>query len=300
MKIIIAGGSGFLGTALVEALAKSQNEIVVLTRGNSRGNGNVRWINWDGFTDGSWITEFPGVDVLINLTGKNVNCRYNEQNRNEILRSRTDSVLALSRGLAKAGIKVPLWIQASSATIYRHAEDRPMTEVDGEIGEGFSVEVCTSWESAFAEVKEAERKIVMRTGIVLGKTGGAWPRLSNLARFGFGGRMGNGNQYVSWLHETDFVKITEWFIKSKSATGIYNCVAPEPVTNRNFMDLIASCSGSPVRLPSPEWLLRIGAFAIGTETELILKSRWVMPGRLQQEGFEFNFPKLQSAISNLF
>jgi uncharacterized protein len=300
MKILIAGGSGFLGTALIQSFLAKGYELVVLTRGRSRAERNVRWVNWDGATLGKWIEELTGVDVLINLTGKNVNCRYNERNKSEILRSRTDSVYALSRGIAQAGMNVPLWIQASSATIYRHAEDRPMTESDGDLSNGFSVSVCKAWEEAFAEVKEAERKVVMRTAIVLGRNGGAWPLLKRLAKFGLGGRMGKGSQYVSWLHIGDFIKMVEWFINEKHSHGIYNCTAPEPLPNREFMQRMSIGSSALIDIPTPEWLLRIGAFAIGTETELILKSRWILPVRLKEEGFKFAFPDLDSALSNLF
>ncbi len=299
MKILIAGGTGFLGTALVKSFIAKGDHVVVLTRGRTHRAGNARWLNWDGSTVGSWINELDGVDVLINLTGKNVNCRYSDGNKSEILRSRTDSVRILSMALAQRQMEVPLWIQASSATIYRHAEDRPMTEHDGEIGSGFSVDVCQTWEAAFAAVREAKRKVVMRTAIVLGNDGGAWPLLRRLAMFGCGGQMGNGSQYVSWLHVSDFIRITEWLISEPAAQGTYNCSAPEPVTNRDFMGRVARLVNAPIRIPSPVWVLRIGASVIGTETELILKSRWVLPKRLEAEGFRFGFPDLNNALANL-
>lgn len=299
MKILIAGGTGFLGKALTDFFIRKGHHVVVLTRGQSGHKGNVRWLTWDGTTIGSWADELYDVEALINLTGKNVNCRYNESNKKEILRSRTDSVHVLSTALAQRKLQVPVWIQASSATIYRHAEDRPMTERDGEAGSGFSVDVCQAWEAAFRDVKEAKRKVVMRTAIVLGNEGGAWPLLRKLARFGCGGPMGSGRQYISWLHVSDFIKITEWLINEPTAQGTYNCSSPDPVTNYEFMNRVARIVRNPIRIPSPEWLLRIGALFIGTETELILKSRWVLPERLQDEGFQFEYPNLNTALSNL-
>lgn len=299
MKILIAGGSGFLGRALIDHFSNRGFEIVALTRGKQRHEKGVSWINWDSANLGGWISELRGIDVIINLTGKNVNCRYHEKNRLEILRSRTDSVKTISRGLAQAGVTVPLWLQASSATIYRHAEDRPMTEHNGEEGTGFSVEVCRAWESAFDKVQNAGRKILMRTGIVLGRDGGAWPVLRRLASLGLGGPMGKGSQYVSWLHVTDFVRMIEWFINNQSARGVYNCTSPGPLPNRDLMQHISERCGRLLRLRSPEWLLQAGARVIGTETELILKSRWVVPARLVDEGFQFSYTSIDKALIDL-
>lgn len=299
MKIVIAGGSGFLGSALTKFYNIKGHNVVVLTRGKAHQHDNVRWVRWDGVNEGDWVEELRDADVLINLAGKNVSCRYNEENKNEILRSRVDSVRVLSKGLSRWSRRVPLWIQASSATIYRHAEDRPMTEADGEVGDGFSVEVCRAWEAAFEDVREADRKIVMRTSIVLGEDDGAFPRLVRLSRFGLGGKMGDGNQYVSWLHINDFTRMIIWFIQNENACGTYNCTAPRPLTNRELMTRIARKTSPLLRLPGPVWILRLGAILIGTETELVLKSRWVLPRRLEQEGFTFGHPNIEDALESL-
>jgi uncharacterized protein len=299
MKIVLAGGSGYLGKSLVQHLNRDHS-IIVLTRGKTCVKENVAMVHWDGRTSGPWVNELDGADVLINLTGKNVNCRYNEKNKAEIMRSRIDSVTALANAMKALKRPIPLWIQSSSATIYRHAEDKAMTEREGEIGTGFSVDVCKAWEKSFLDVKLAHtRKVILRTGIVFGKGDSAFARLRTLARFGLGGSMGNGEQRISWIHELDFVRAISWIMQTPSASGIYNCTAPFPEKNKRLMQMIADELHTPIRVPSPEWLLKVGAVMIGTETELILKSRWVIPERLQQEGFVFKFPHAAKAVANL-
>ncbi len=243
----------------------------------------------------SWV-------ALINLAGKNVNCRYNEKNKKEIFDSRTNSIRVLSEAIATCIEAPKLWIQSASATIYRHAEDRPMTEEDGEIGTGFSVEVCKRWEKDFWKYTDQFkdiRKIILRISLVLGKEEGVFPRLKNLVRFGLGGIQGNGKQWSSWIHEEDVVKIIEFVSDHSEINGILNCTSPFPVKNKELMAIIRKCYGMPIGLPSPKWLLEMGAVIIGTETELILKSRWVLPDKLLKLGFQFQYPEISSAIDNL-
>lgn len=300
MKIIIAGGSGFLGASICAHFRSKGHHIVVLTRGKTRTEDCIRYVQWDGKSIGPWVAEFANADVLINLTGKNVNCRYNARNKDEILRSRIDSVKVLAEAISTTGECLPLWIQSSSATIYRHAEDRPMTEAKGEFGRGFSVDVCCNWEKAFDHLHlPGTRKVILRTGIVFGRTDGAFTRMRNLVRYGLGGKMGNGTQYISWIHERDFIRIVLWIISNPSRMGIYNCTAPAPIQNEACMQALREAYRAPLGLPSPEWLLKCGAWLIGTETELILKSRWVLPERLQQEGFVFTFPDFRKALTDL-
>jgi hypothetical protein len=193
-----------------------------------------------------------------------------------------------------------LWINVTSATIYRHAEDRPQDEETGEIGYGFSIDVCRIWEETFFRTNTPNtRKVALRMGIVLGRTDAAFPRLLNLVKVGLGGPQGDGQQYVSWAHEQDAAKCTEWILLHTELTGVVNCTAPEPVKNKELMKSIRKAYGVPFGLPAPAWMLDFGARLIGTETELILKSRWVLPKRLLDSGYTFLFPKLDYAVKDI-
>lgn len=301
-KIILAGGTGQIGQALCRFYKNTSHEIIVLSRTVEKQENNIRYLLWDGKTAGQWAKELEGADILINLAGKNVNCRYTEKNKKIIFDSRTNSIEALTQAAGYCKVPPKLWIQCASATIYRHAEDRPMTEENGEVGEGFSVEVCKKWEGTFW--KETEqfrdmRRIILRTSLVLGKTEGVFPRLRNLTRFGLGGKQGNGTQWVSWVHEDDVSAMIDWLSEHPEVSGILNCTAPEPIQNKEFMSIIRKAYKMPIGLPSPEWLLELGAIIIGTETELILKSRWVLPDRLLKAGFQFKYPDVKSAIDQI-
>lgn len=301
-KIVLAGGTGQIGTALIKHFKDSTDEIIILSRGSERQEGNLHYLNWDGKSVGPWMKEIDDADILINLVGKNVNCRYTEKNKKEIFDSRTNSTKVLAQAVAACKNAPKLWMQSASATIYRHAEDRPMSEEDLEIGEGFSVEVCKKWEKTFLEETEQfknMRKVILRTSLVLGKKEGVFPRLKNLTLVGLGGRQGNGRQWVSWIHEEDVVGLIEWIADHKKINGIINCTAPFPVKNAEFMDAMRKSYKMPIGLPSPEWLLEIGAVVIGTETELILKSRWVLPTKLLKSGYQFKYPQINQAINNI-
>lgn len=301
MKIVLAGGSGFLGKIFIDAFKASAESIVVLTRGRNSIEGNVMHIHWDGKTLGSWAASLEGTDVLINLSGKNVNCRYTEANKSEILHSRLDSTKILGRAIEDMNRPPRLWIQSSSATIYRHSEDKLMDEKTGECGNSFSEQVCLQWEGMFnRQILPHTRKVVLRIGIVLGLSDSAIPRLVTLARMGLGGAQGSGRQFVSGIHEKDVVNIIRWIIATPGAMGVYNAVSPQPLTNRAFMQTLRKVMKVPVGLPIPAWLLSAGAGLIGTETELILKSRKVYPQRLLDEGFVFEFPDLKSALEDLW
>ncbi len=301
-KIVLAGGTGQLGTAICNYFSDKADDIVILSRKPAAPSGNIRTLVWDGKTAGEWYKELNSADLLVNLAGKNVNCRYNEKNKREIFDSRTNSIVALSDAAKKCTVPPKLWIQCASATIYRHAEDRPMTEADGEPGQGFSVEVCQLWEKTFWE-RTAElattRKVVLRTSLVLGKKEGVFPRLVNLVKFGLGGRQGSGKQWVSWVHELDVVGMIEWIATHQGIEGIINCTSPKPLRNDAFMKIIRQEYHMPIGLPSPKWLLEAGALVIGTETELILKSRWVLPDNIQRSGYVFRLPELRDAVKEL-
>jgi len=299
-KIVLAGGNGYLGTVLANYYKDKANEIVILSRKAKQTEQNIRTVVWDGKSRGHWTAELVNADILINLCGKNVNCRCTEKNRVEIIASRVLPTELLGLVISELFEPPKLWINITSATIYRHAEDRQQDELAGEIGEGFSVEVCKEWEAAFNKYATPKtRKITLRMGIVLGRHEGVFPRLLNLVKMGMGGKQGNGNQYVSWVHELDAARSTEWFSDHLELAGIFNCVAPYPVKNGDLMTIIRRTYGAPFGLPAPKWLLEIGAIVIGTETELILKSRWVLPGRLLESGFEFLFGKVEDAVKDI-
>jgi uncharacterized protein len=300
MKIVLAGGSGYLGNVLSAFYQDKATEIVILSRQAEKRSSPVRIVTWDARTLGGWIDAIEGADLLINLTGKNVNCRYTKKNRNEILRSRIDATLVLGEAVTALNSPPPVWIQSSSATIYRDSHEMLMTERNGVIGTGFSENVCVEWERAFEALRLPEtRKICLRTGIVLGRSDGAMPRLMNLVKFGLGGQQGNGQQFVSWIHERDFIDAVEWLRTQPNESGIYNCTAPQPVTNAEFMRALRSEINAPFGLPTPAAALSVGALIIGTEPELVLKSRKVYPQRLLDNGFVFEFPDLKSALVDL-
>jgi uncharacterized protein (TIGR01777 family) len=299
-KIVIAGGSGFIGKALIKHYQNSVSEIVVLTRSENKKKGNVSYLHWDGKTQGAWSKSLDGAAFVINLTGKSVNCRYNEKNKKEIFDSRTDATIAIEEAINTATNPPVLWINAASATIYRHAEDRPMDESTGEIGEGFSVEVCKKWEKTFTETNTPlTRKVALRIAIVMGKNDGVVLRLSNLVKIGLGGKQGNGNQYFSWIHEEDLCAIVDWLWEHKKMQGVYNCSAPVPLKNKSLMEKIRKAHRFPFGFPSPTWLLKIGAVLIGTETELIFKSRWVIPEKILKSGFKFKYENFDEAVKTL-
>ena len=299
-KVILAGGSGYIGSVLVNFYRERVNEVIVLTRGVSRLKGNVRFVNWNGKDVGDWTKELEDADLLVNLTGKNVNCRYNQKNKDEIFSSRANATAVLGKAINQLATPPRVWVQSASATIYRHADDRPMDERTGEIGEGFSVDVCKEWEKKFWEQKApSTRKVLLRIGIVLGKSDSALPRLLNLTRLGLGGRQGSGRQYMSWIHEADVASVIHWVYTHEEITGTFNCTGPEPLTNADFMKSLREVCKVPFGIPMPGWLLKIGAVMIGTETELILKSRWVVPVKLMDAGYVFQFPALRSALQNI-
>jgi uncharacterized protein len=301
-KIVLAGGTGQIGTALINHFKSITDKIIILSRAAEKQVGNLQYLNWDGKNVGAWAKEIEDADILFNLAGKNVNCRYTEKNKKEIFDSRTDSIKVLAKAIANCKQIPKLWMQSASATIYRHSEDKPMSEEDLEIGEGFSVEVCKKWEKIFWEETEQfkdMRKVILRTSLVLGKKEGVFPRLRNLTLFGLGGKQGNGKQWVSWIHEHDVVGLSEWIADRKEINGIINCTAPVPVKNTEFMKAFQRAYKMPIGLPSPKWLLELGAFVIGTETELILKSRWVLPTKLLNSGFKFQYPEIDAAVNQI-
>lgn len=312
-KIIIAGGTGFIGQALAARWGK-HNRIVILSRQDTRAHNNaygqqmlteaegyhITNCRWDGqHVESQWANEIDGCDLVINLAGRSVNCRYTRRNRQEILDSRVNATRAIRRAIREATVPPKLWINAASATIYRHAEDRPQDEYTGEIGTGYSVQVCQSWERAFFEQRTAStRKVALRTAITLGE-GGVLVPYRHLINWGLGGRQGSGRQMYSWVHIEDVGLAIEWFVDHPDLEGVYNIAAPGPVTNTCFMATLRKLMGRRFGLPAPAWLLKLGAALIGTETELVLKSRWVLPTKLEKTGFRFRYPLIEEALLSL-
>jgi uncharacterized protein (TIGR01777 family) len=299
-KIVLAGGNGYLGNVLANYYKDKSDEVLILSRKPQPQNGNVKTLLWDGQTEGDWVNALTGAELLVNLCGKNVNCRYTPANRLEIVASRLIPTTLLGEAIKKMAVPPKLWINITSATIYRHAEDHPQDEKDGEIGYGFSIDVCKQWEQHFFETDTPRtRKIALRMGIVLGRSDSAFPVLLNLVKLGLGGRQGNGQQYMSWVHEHDAAKCTEFLMLHEALEGVVNCTAPNPIKNHEFMSIIRRAWGMPFGLPAPAWLLNIGAAVIGTEPELALKSRWVLPKRLTDAGYQFTFSEARHAINDI-
>lgn len=290
-----------MGSVLARHFSTRAKEVVILSRRNQPASANIRTVVWDAkHLADAWARELDGADLLINLTGKSVNCRYTPENKKEILDSRLDSTRVLGEAVRQAAVPPRVWIQSASATIYRHAEDRPMDEATGEIGEGFSVDVCRAWEKIFWEQNvTATRKILLRIGIVLGMGDGAFPRMLNLVRAGLGGKQGSGHQYITWIHEDDVAAIMQWLYDNEAQQGTFNVTSPTPVLNADFMRTLREVCKVPFGLPSPAWLLKLGAVFIGTETELILKSRRVVPTRLLAEGYVFKHSDLTGALTDV-
>ncbi|CAM1372218.1 TIGR01777 family oxidoreductase [Tenacibaculum xiamenense] len=287
MKIIIAGGTGYLGKLLIEYYKRDkENQIYVLTRSHKLDDDNVRYLNWNGVTVGYWVSFLENSDVLINLSGKSVNCRYTESNKREIYNSRLLSTDLLCRVVKHLNKPPKVFIQSSSATIYEHSENKFMTESKGNIGIDFSMDVCKKWEKVFNNYNLAQtKKIITRTSIVLGNKGGAFPLMKKMTSIGLGGKQGRGTQYVSWISEDDYVKAIDFLINKEE--GVYNVCSPNPITNRLFQNLLRKKMKVPFGLNLPKMVLNLGAIIMGTETELLLKSRKVFPEKLLKLGFNF-------------
>lgn len=308
MKILIPGGSGQVGTILARAFHQDGHEVVVLSR--SPEAAPWRTVPWDARTPGDWIREVDGADVVINLAGRSVNCRYNARNRREILASRVDSTRVIGEAVARAARPPGVWLQASTATIYAHRYDAPNDEASGILGGAepdvpetwrFSIDVAQAWERALDEASTPRtRKVKMRAAMVMSPDrGGVFDTLLSLVRRGLGGRSGDGRQYVSWIHHVDFVRAVRWLIEQDAVDGAVNLAAPNPLPNADFMRALREAWGISLGLPATKWMLEIGAVFLGTETELVLKSRRVVPGRLLQAGFTFDFPAWPEAARDL-
>lgn len=309
MKIVIPGGSGQVGTVLARHF-HSKHDVVVLSR--TPRSAPWRVAPWD-----SLEAELDGSDVVINLAGRSVNCRYSAANRKAILDSRVDSTHAVGAAIARCVRPPRVWLQMSTATIYAHRFDAPNDEATGVIGGDepdapgdepdapdtwrFSIDVAKAWEAALHEAATPRtRKVALRSAMVMSPDrGGVFDTLLGLVKKRLGGRAGDGKQYVSWIHEADFIRAVEWIIAVESFTGPVNVCSPNPLPNDAFMSALRTAAGVRFGLPATRWMLELGAWFLRTETELILKSRRVVPGRLVESGFAFQFPDWPAAAQEL-
>lgn len=300
--VVIIGANGFLGRYLCRHFARNGREVVAIARRRKGWSGDGMFLEWDGKTTGSWAYALEGAELVINLAGRSVNCRYNPGNREEIMSSRVDATRAVGKAIAACRVPPKLWINASTATWYRHAEDAPQNEWNGEAGEGFSCEVAAAWEDTFfsAKIPAETRKVAMRIGMVLAnEPETVYDVLTGLTHKALGGSMGSGKQRVSWIHMDDFLRAVEFVTRDPFMEGIVNVTAPDFPTNRGLMRMFRETVGMPIGLPASEWMLGVGAAVLGTETELVLKSRWADPSRLREAGFRWRYAKAAGAIEDL-
>ncbi|MFJ9895434.1 TIGR01777 family oxidoreductase [Streptomyces sp. NPDC091280] len=306
MKIVIPGGTGQVGAILDRALTGAGHEVVVLTRRPGRD----REVWWDGEHPGSWVREIDGSDVVVNLAGRSVSCRYTSANLKAMMDSRVNSTRVVGEAISAAAHPPRVWLQMSTATIYTHRHDAPNDEATGLIGGAepgvpgywsYSVEIARNWER---EQERADtphtRKVALRAAMVMSPDrGGVFDVLLALARLGLGGPVAGGAQYVSWIHDQDFVRAVEFLLARDDITGPVNLAAPGPLPQRAFMRVLRAARGIPVGLPATRLMAELGAFALRSDTELLLKSRRVVPGRLLAEGFTFDHPQWPEAAVDL-
>jgi uncharacterized protein len=308
MKIVIPGGSGQVGTLLARTFVADGHEVLVLSRRPR--NAPWRVVRWDAESVGDWAANIDGADVVINLAGRSVNCRYHAENRRLIRESRVRSTRAVGEAIARAARPPGVWLQASTATIYAHRYDAPNEEATGSLGgseEGapdtwrFSIDVAKVWEQAANAVALPHtRTVLLRSAMTMSPDpGGVFAVLLGLTRWGLGGASGNGRQYVSWIHDRDFVRAVYWLIEHPQLAGPVNLASPIPVPNAEFMRALRAAWGIGFGLPATTWMLEVGAFFLRTETELVLKSRRVVPSRLLRAGFVFEFPIWANAAGDL-
>ncbi len=306
MRIVIPGGSGQIGRCLRRYLEAGNHTVRVLSRDPK----HETEVAWDGKNLGEWADTIDGADVIINLSGRNVNCRYTDKNLAAMMNSRVDSTRIVGQAIARSSNPPPVWLQMSTATIYAHRFDADNDEATGIIGGNepdvpaywkYSIDIAQAWEQ---EINKADtpltRKVIMRAAMVMcPDRGGIFDTLLGLTRVGMGGSIAGGRQYVSWIHERDFVRAVELFIQRDGLHGVFNVAAPHPLPQRQFMAAMRKAWGIKVGLPATEFMSEFGAFFLRTDSELILKSRRVIPGRLSQLGFEFEYPRWPEAVQEL-
>jgi uncharacterized protein (TIGR01777 family) len=297
-RIVIAGGSGFIGRALATRFAAQGNDVVVLSRSARARSDGVREVVWNGRTPGDWATELDGAAVVINLTGKSISARHTGKTRREIISSRVDSVRAVAGAIAAGDAPPPVWVQASAVGIYGNAGDA-LCDESAPHGHDFMAEVCEQWEGAFREaLTPATRGVVLRFGVVLGREGGALPMLARLARFGLGGTVGSGRQYISWIHRDDMVAVVQRAITSRMV-GPYNACTHVPETNASFMKRLRKAVHRPWSPPAPAFAVKLGSYVIGVEPSAALGGQRCVPRRLDEERFAFAHENLSESLKQL-
>jgi uncharacterized protein (TIGR01777 family) len=310
MKVVIPGGTGHLGRVLGRAMAGRGDEVVVLTRREAEPEPGVRHVRWDGRRAGPWTAEVDGSDVVVNLAGRSVNCRYTRANLREMWNSRVDSARVVGGAIERAARPPRVWLQMSTATIYAHRHDAPNDETTGVLGGdepdvpaywAYSVDIARAWEreQRLADTPHT-RKVALRTAMVMSpEPGGAFEMLLRLSRLGLGGPVAGGAQYLSWIHEDDLVRAIDFLVARDDLSGPVNLAAPEPLPYRDFLRDLRAAAGVPFGLPATRWMAEIGAFLLRSDTELLLKSRRVVPGRLLEAGFAFDHPEWPAAAADL-
>lgn len=307
MKIVIAGGTGFLGEKLVQHWQSMRHDVVVLSRG---GKSKTKIANWDGQSDGPWMKEIDGADIVVNLAGRSVNCRYTSENLKEMMDSRVLSTQAIGRAIAQAKNPPALWLQMSTATIYAHTFGPAHNEDSGVIGGQepgvpaywkISIDIAQAWEKALAEASTPRtRKVALRTAMVMGRAPhSVFGVLSQMSRLGLGGSIAGGGMYMSWIHEDDFARALDFFVEQQNLQGVFNICAPNPLPQKELMRTLRRQIGMPIGLPAASWMVKIGAVFMRTDAELLLKSRRVVPKRLLDSGFQFRFPQWEEACADL-
>lgn len=314
-KVVIPGGTGHLGRILCRYFHGAGDHVTVLGRSapeRARRDlaPGVNYARWNGRDPGAWCAAIDGADVVVNLAGRTVDCRYNKTNLQEMLSSRVDSARAVGAAIESAAAPPALWLQMSTATVYAHTHGPANDEASGVIGGrepgvpsywGFSVHIAEEWERMQREAKTpATRKVALRTAMVMSaERGGPFATMRRLARCGLGGSIAGGKMFMSWIHERDFVRATEHVIQEASTEGPVNFAAPTPLPQKEFMGELRRALGVPLGLPAAAWMIGLGAILLRTDPELILKSRRVVSGRLRDSGFEFEFADWSSAVRDL-
>jgi uncharacterized protein len=310
VKIVLPGGSGHVGSLLSRELVARGHEVVVLSRGARPREATTRWLRWDGRTTGPWAAEIDGADAVINLAGRSVNCRYTPANLREMMDSRVESTRVVGEAIAAAARPPRVWLQMSTATIYAHRFDAPNDEPSGVIGGdepgvprywSFSVEIAKAWEAAQRDARTPDtRRVALRTAMVMSPApGGVFHALRRMARLGLGGPVAGGRQFVSWLHDRDFVRTITFLLDREDLTGPVNLAAPDPRPYGDLMRTLRRAVGVPLGLPATRWMAELGALVIRSDTELLLKSRRVVPTRLLDAGFTFDHPRWPEAAAEL-
>jgi uncharacterized protein (TIGR01777 family) len=298
-RIVIGGGSGFIGHHLTNRFRQQGHDVVILTRTASARSDGVREVAWDGRTFGPWSRELDGAAAIVNLTGKSVNCRHTNRNRREIIASRVVSVRAISDAIVASAAPAPVWVQASAVGIYGNAGDT-LCDENTPHGSDFMADVCERWEAAFrAALVPDTRRVVLRFGVALGRDGGALQLLARLARWGLGGTVGSGKQYISWIHIDDLASVVQRAIESAAMSGPYNAATHTPATNAAFMRRLRRAVHRPWSPPAPAFAVKIGSYIIGTAPSVALHGQRCVPRRLDEEGFMFAHEDLGETLAGL-